>query len=108
MLLQALKAALKKEEVQWESRIAKEDWEKLFELAMMHNVLPMVYDAVYACKAFAKIDTELQRKYKRPVFQFVMIQVRKTEEFLGLYRFLQKKGLSPILVKGLICRDAFF
>ena len=107
LLLQALKAALKKEEVQWESRIAKEDWEKLFELAMMHNVLPMVYDAVYACKAFAKIDTELQRKYKRPVFQFVMIQVRKTEEFLGLYRFLQKKGLSPILVKGLICRELY-
>ena len=36
-----------------------------------------------------------------------MIQARKTEEFLALYKRLLEAGLTPMVVKGIICRQLY-
>src|SRR5699024_10745344 len=37
----------------------------------------------------------------------VMIQRRKTEEFLQLYAKLTAEGLTPVVVKGIVCRNLY-
>ena len=51
LFLQALKAALENKKVQWDREITPEEWNGLFQTAREHHVLPMIYEAVYACAA---------------------------------------------------------
>ena len=41
------------------------------------------------------------------MIQQVMVQGRKTAEFLALYSRLLEKDLTPIVVKGIICREMY-
>ena len=105
LFLQALKAALKGEKVQWDEAISHEDWLKLMNLAQMHNVLAMIYEAVYSCPAAKGIDPQLNNTYKKRMVYQVTHQTMKTQEFLALVQFLREEGLTPVVVKGIVCRN---
>lgn len=107
LFLEALQAALKGERVAWEQEISGEDWGKLFELATCHRVLPMIYDAAAACPAAKRMEPGLFAPIKRTAYQHIMLQTQKTEEFLALYRHLTDAGVTPVLVKGLVCRELY-
>lgn len=49
--MEALKASLENRKVTWEAPLSRQEWMELFQLAKMHHVLPMIYEAVYACPA---------------------------------------------------------
>lgn len=106
-LLEALKCFLEGEKVQWESGISGEEWGELFDLAIQHQILPMVYEAVYACPAFGSMPDNQKDYIKHRMIQQVMVQGRKTAEFLPLYSRLLEKSLTPIVVKGIICREMY-
>lgn len=106
-LLEALKCFLEGEKVQWESGISGEEWGELFDLAIQHQILPMIYEAVYACPAFGSMPDNQKDYIKHRMIQQVMVQGRKTAEFLALYSRLLEKGLTPIVVKGIICREMY-
>ena len=106
-LLEALKCFLEGEKVQWESGISGEEWGELFDLAIQHQILPMVYEAVYACPAFGSMPDNQKDYIKHRMIQQVMVQGRKTAEFLALYSRLLEKSLTPIVVKGIICREMY-
>jgi hypothetical protein len=103
-MLEALRCFLNGERVSWDEEITEAEWEDFFSLCMHHQILPMVYEAVYACPAFASVTGEKVRFLKSQVIRQVMVQSRKTEEFLWLYRKLTDEGLMPLVVKGLVCR----
>ena len=51
---------------------------------------------------------ENQKDYlKHRMIQQVMVQGRKTAEFLSLYSRLLEKDLTPVVVKGIICREMY-
>lgn len=52
MFLEALRAALCNQRVAWDFEIQQSECLRLFQLAEIHHVLPMIYDAVYNCPAF--------------------------------------------------------
>ncbi len=106
-LLEALKCFLEGEKVQWESGISGEEWGELFDLAIQHQILPMVYEAVYACPVFGSMPDNQKDYIKHRMIQQVMVQGRKTAEFLALYSRLLEKSLTPIVVKGIICREMY-
>ena len=80
---------------------------ELFILSRQHQVLPMVYEAVWSCPAFGSLPGEKAQMLKRQMIQQIMLQSRKTEEFLDLYKKLTENGLSPIVVKGIVCRSLY-
>ncbi len=82
------------------------DWEAVFRLAEQHHVLPMITDAAYKCVPDAVPD-ELLGKYKASSRRLVMTQAIKTDRFLSLYAFLADRGLSPVVVKGILCRSLY-
>ncbi len=81
-----------------------EEWIKAFELARIHKVLPLIAD-VYARAPFSRKENlaTLSQIAKVAVTQ----QVVKTADFLSLYSELYKKGVTPVTVKGIICRQVY-
>ena len=51
LFLEALKASLTNEKVNWDFEIPMEVWQDLFRQAEVHKVLPLIFEAVYACPA---------------------------------------------------------
>lgn len=107
-LLQVLKVHLNgKGKVEWTENITLEEWNMLFEKAFRHHVLPIVYEVVYSCESFKRYEQQLISLYKRQVLQNVFLQTSKTVEFLQLYQYLEENGISPLVVKGIICRELY-
>lgn len=105
--LQALRAALRGRAVSWEQPRSAEEWMRLLRLASVHNVLPLVFEAIYPCPAFASLPEALARRCKTEVLHTVARQMAHTEQFLHLYRTLSDAGLEPAVVKGLVCRRLY-
>ena len=70
-MLEALRCFRNGEKVNWESGISAKEWRELFRRCQYHQILPMVYDAVYGCPAFAAFPQQeplphfRSRRYRR-------------------------------------------
>ena len=107
LFLEALNASLHGERVQWENPLDVKDWAALFQLAQEHQVLPMIFEAVYACPAAQSADARLMQLAKRQTMQSVMMQAMKTGELLTLVKHLRAAGVTPCVVKGVVCRSLY-
>lgn len=105
--LEALKASLKGEKVTWTEAFPEGDWLALFHMAELHQVLPMIYDAVWECPAAQALKPEFLAPFKKKTVQQVMIQTLKTDEFLRLNQRLREAGKRVLVVKGVICRELY-
>lgn len=106
-MLEALRCFLNGMKVTWEDGMSADDWRSFFRLCQYHQILPMIYDIVYGCPAFAAFPQQEMQAVKGQVIRQVMVQSRKTEEFLLLYKKLLGEGLTPLVVKGIICRNMY-
>lgn len=106
LFLDAMKAALQDRPVSWDDQVTAEDLKQVVVLAQMHHVLPMIFEAVYNCPA-AALEPEMMAECRKATLQAVMGQTVKTEEFLELYSGLRSRGVTPLVVKGLVCRNLY-
>ena len=107
LFLEILKSALLGKKADLLKDISLEEWQKLFSVASIHNVLPMFYEAVYASPSLQQLNAPFVALAKRLVMQQVMMQTMRTNEFLELNRNLQAAGVRPLVVKGIICRNLY-
>lgn len=105
--LEAVKASLQNQAVTWTDELPPQDWIALFRMADVHRVLPMVYEAVYRSPAARSADPQMLQSMKRRTMQAVMLQTRKTSEFLRLSEHLAQAGITPCVVKGIVCRSLY-
>lgn len=105
--LEALRCFLEGKKAEWETGISKEEWMELFRMAAQHQVLPMVYETVYPCQAFQSLPENEKGFIRQSVIWQVMLQEKKTAEFLNLYQKLLEENLTPVVVKGMICRELY-
>ena len=107
LFLQALGASLQNKTVDWEGDYTASQWCALFDMAASQNVLPMIFDAVIRSPAAQKADPQLLAAVKRQVRQLVMLQTIRTDAFLKLMRELTASGVTPLVVKGIVCRALY-
>lgn len=107
MLLEALSAALQNEAVQWTQPLAPERWLELFRLADAHRVMPMIYQAVYSCPAAQQEPADLLAPFKRRAMHDVIVQTQRTQAFFEVYDALCAAGITPVVVKGIVCRELY-
>ena len=107
VFLEALKASLTNTTVTWTTPLSTEEWQSLFALAESHKVLPLIFHAVYSCPAAAQMDKQLFALTKRRMLTLTLNQVQRTAEFLSLYQKFQQENITPLVVKGLICRELY-
>ncbi len=78
------------------------DWDCIFSMAKAHNVLPLIYEqAIRLCPGCAGDDIQTR------VFLTVMRQSGMTQTFLDLYKQFAARGLYPIVMKGIVCRNLY-
>ena len=106
LFLSMLMAALAGQKAAPDREISPAEWRGLFRLAGIHNVLPLVYEAVYQEPSLMK-EQALASSVRQQVTQQVIAQTMRTAEFLELNRRLNAAGIRPLVVKGLICRDLY-
>lgn len=107
LFLEALGASLRGAHVNWDAEMTTQDWASLFQLAHVHQVLPLIFEAVYSCPAAGRADPQMMMFFRRQTMQSVMIQAMKTGEFLAMMKHLGGEGLSPCVVKGIVCRNLY-
>ena len=90
----------------WKELSAPE-WRKLFSIAERHRVFPMVLEAVFPALESSAAGTRYCRSLQNKAEEQTCGQARMSAEFLKLYRFLQRNGLSPLVMKGMICRNLY-
>ena len=104
LFLLALRAALRGEQA--DMTLSREAWSALLSLAQTHKVLPMILEAVHSCPSLQSLGEELPA-LKRKVRHQVMVQALRTGEFLTLSRALRDRGIKPLVVKGIVCRELY-
>lgn len=105
-LLAALKAALRGQTVDWEE-MTPQEWRSLLRLAAIHNVRPLVLEAVYGSAAYRRLEPALQLEGKKAVIREVAAQAARTDGFARLYGELRRQGIEPLVVKGMVCRSLY-
>lgn len=105
--LEALKASLRKEQVNWEEPMPVSDWLLLFRMAEVHHILPLIYEAVFRCPAALMLEDGVLVPFHEKTKRYVYTQVMKTNEFHMLSNYLAKKGMQPLVVKGIMCRNMY-
>ena len=102
LLLEALRCAVRGKPLPPSEVLDRNRWD-LYELAMEHNVLPLVSDAIYKGREDkqGKLGVEEQAK------QTVIRQAEWTADFLLLLKSLEQRGLRPVVVKGIVCRNLY-
>lgn len=107
LFLEALNASLHGKTVDWADEFPVGEWTELFRLTRLHSVLPLVYEAVYPCPAAQAADPAVWQPFKTQAIQTAVLQTQKTRSFLQLEQALQAAGITPLVVKGLICRNLY-
>ena len=85
--------------------LSKEQWAELLRLAQAHKLLPMIFEAGFP--RLSQADPALAAATRRQVRDQVILQTLRTAEFLELYRKLTESGATPLVVKGIVCRQLY-
>ena len=85
--------------------LTADQWRELFVMAAEHKVLPLIFEPAYPL--VARLDPALAAGVKRQARQQVVLQTIRTAEFLELYRALEEAGATPLVVKGIVCRQLY-
>ncbi|MCC8013604.1 MAG: nucleotidyltransferase family protein [Eubacterium sp.] len=101
-LFASLRSGLKNEKLLLSENI---DLEKLLLIAAHQNLFPFVFQSLTSTENF--VNTEVYSKYFPQFLASFSIQVRRTEGFLKLYPKFTEKGIYPVVVKGIICRNLY-
>ncbi|MDO4815605.1 MAG: nucleotidyltransferase family protein [Bacillota bacterium] len=100
VLLNCISAFLRGEKLTAELR--DDEWQELIDKSAQQKVTPMVYEALGNA-----MPDGLKKACKSTVLQIVAGQLQKTAEFLNVYKQLAETGITPLVVKGIICRSVY-
>ena len=87
--------------------LTEKQWNHLFVLASRHSLPAAVYDVVGKTPAFLQLSAEIRGQIKMQAMQSVMQQVSRTALFLADEKELEKTGVQPLVMKGIVCRSLY-
>jgi len=74
-------------------------------LSVAHKLQPLVFDAVYDCPAAENwAGFAAQKRLSKTQ---MLTQTLKTSELQALYAYLRENGITPLVVKGILCRSVY-
>ena len=85
--------------------LAMEQWEHMAQLAAHHKLTPLFYDTI---RGLPQLEgTEFLACLRMSSRQQIVLQTQKSYEFLKLYGALLHAGVTPLVVKGIVCRSLY-
>ena len=105
--LDAFRCAVNGVETVWDDEIDGAQWRRLFHMAENHAAVPMIYEAIRNNPSFQKMDERFRNRIRDKAITQTLAQARFSARFLDLYRYLNRQGLYPMVMKGMICRNLY-
>ena len=96
----------------WDPVKASFHWKKLFDLAEIHHLLPLMTDQLYRCESFQRDIIRnrqgllLEDKVKKSL-ELITGQMVRTDRFVELCQYLGELDLVPTVVKGITLRSYY-
>ena len=107
LFLEALRASLKREKITWDEPLSEAEWTSLFSLASRQMLMPLIYDTIAGSPLEKQVPPALSGAVLRDTLRLTALQAMKTQRLFDLLAFLDKKGLHPLVVKGVVCRSLY-
>ncbi len=83
------------------------DWDAVYVIAANHNVIPMIYEAILKLKLENDLPIELMNQWSSITQRINMRQYYNTTQFHLVYQNILRKGITAIVVKGIVLRDLY-
>lgn len=83
------------------------DWQELYHLAVIHKLLPVVFDTLSRTEGFCGEDAALAAQWKRSALMQATGQALRTQRMLAVAKELNEAGVPYVLVKGILCRQLY-
>ena len=100
VLLNCISAFLRGEKLT--SELSDAEWQELIDKSAQQKVIPMVYEALGD-----NMPEDIKRSCKAATMYNVAAQLKRNSEFLSAYKDLTAAGITPLVVKGIICRSVY-
>ncbi|MGN1134028.1 MAG: nucleotidyltransferase family protein [Oscillospiraceae bacterium] len=81
------------------------DFDEIFKLASVHSILPIAFEGCIADEKFKDFSDSV--KYKNGVYQLIFLQATRAAKFTDIYSKLIENGITPLVVKGIFCRNMY-
>lgn len=98
---------VREEKLNIEKELTEEDWMRLYQLANLHHINPIILEMAVKMPGFENLPVEFQMSWKREAMMSVIRQTQKTAAFLSLYEEINRQGIYPLVVKGAVCRNMY-
>lgn len=83
------------------------DWEALYILAEEQSIVPLFNEGAAKYKEYEAMPQMHRQDIEVRSIVLISMQAQRTAGFLAAYDALLAAGLRPLVVKGLICREAY-
>ena len=81
---------------------------ELFLISQKHHMMAATFEQIRQSDIWKSAEyQELFQIWKKSTVRDVMVQMQKTEGFLVLYEKLCQAGVTPLVVKGVVCRNLY-
>ncbi len=87
--------------------IVEADWDRLFYLSGIHNIIPMIYRSISKKQLVPLIEPKLILVWKKLATWYSVDQFLKTSEFLTIYAKLKQAGVNALVIKGIVLRTLY-
>ncbi len=87
-------------------QLSDSDCRSIQKAGYAHGVLPLVADAIWNYHS-SDLSSACRSGLRRQAKELAVRQAYRTAEFMLLYQRLCEKGLQPIVMKGIICRNLY-
>ena len=88
--------------------LSTQDWEKIYDISRKQQLAPMIYQQIFSNESFQNSDPGFQQFWKGDTIDQAGNQARKSILFLMLFDKMRQNGLTPLIVKGIVCRIQIF
>lgn len=107
VFIDILKSAMTQAPYDADKELDAKDWEMIYDISEKQQLAPMIYQQIFANDSFRKSDPEFQQFWKMNTINQAGNQARKSMLFLMLFDKMRQNGLTPLVVKGIICRNLY-
>ena len=87
--------------------LSEREWGVLDWLTGFHHVDGLVYEQLGRTDLWKSAPIKVRSEMQRRTFYSIALQINRKCDFLIYYRELLAQGLSPVMLKGSICRKLY-
>lgn len=107
VFLDILKSAITQTSCEEIKGLDTQAWEKIYEISQKQQLSPLIYQQIFSNESFLQSDKEFQMYWKMDTINQAGNQARKSILFLMLFEKMRQYGLTPLVVKGIVCRNLY-